>query len=176
MPPLFSSYRVNEKSRGLRERGGAEEEEGGDGEESAGACGTGPGAAAAAPAAAVGSSSSSTSNATRMTLIFVVVAPDFGCLPGGVGSGAGCSDRFVTKHEVEYERRQFGDQVHHRLTKGWHALCLNLGASVGDTLEMSKYRDGESEGIEGGGGADNDGSATAFFFQEKAPPRYSFAL
>jgi hypothetical protein len=107
-------------------------------------------------------------------LTYVVVAPDFGCLSGVVRSGAGCSDRFVTKHEVEYERRQFGDQVHHRLTKGWYALSLNLGASVGDTLEMSRYRDGESEGIKGG--AINDGSAAACFFQEKAPPRHSFAL
>ena len=42
-------------------------------------------------------------------------------------------------YDVEYERRHFGDQVHHRLTKGWHTLCLVLQAGVGDTLEMTRY-------------------------------------
>lgn len=51
-------------------------------------------------------------------------------------------------------------------------MCLRLGASVEDTLETSRYcdgddrdnfrgDDGESEGSEGGGGADDDGSAAA---------------
>ena len=45
----------------------------------------------------------------------------------------------ATYYDVEYERRHFGDQVHHRLTKGWQALCLALKADVGDTLEMTRY-------------------------------------
>ena len=54
-----------------------------------------------------------------MTLAYIVVAPDFGCLSGGVDSGFGYMERCMTMHEEEYERRQFGDQVHHRLNKGW---------------------------------------------------------
>ena len=45
----------------------------------------------------------------------------------------------ATYYDVEYERRHFGDQVHHRLTKGWQTLCLALKAGVGDTLEMTRY-------------------------------------
>ena len=45
----------------------------------------------------------------------------------------------ATNYDVEYERRHFGDQVHHRLTKGWKTLCLALKAGVGDTLEMTRY-------------------------------------
>jgi hypothetical protein len=45
----------------------------------------------------------------------------------------------ATYYDVEYERRHFGDQVHHRLTKGWQTVCLALKAGVGDTLEMTRY-------------------------------------
>ena len=49
---------------------------------------------------------------------------------------AAATTETTTTHEVEYERRHFGDQVHHRLTKGWYTVCSMLGARVGDTLEM----------------------------------------
>jgi len=48
-------------------------------------------------------------------------------------------------YDVEYVRRHFGDQVHHRLTKGWHTLCLVLQAGVGDTLEMTRYYDSRGD-------------------------------
>jgi hypothetical protein len=51
-------------------------------------------------------------------------------------------------YDVEYERRHFGDQVHHRLTKGWHTLCLVLEAGVGDTLEMARYRSRGDQDLE----------------------------
>ena len=175
MPPL-SPFRANAKRRRVGDKGGAEDEEvGGDGEESAGACGSGPAAGASAAAddddddaAAAADSKSNAASAARMTLTFVAVSADFGCLPRGAGSGVSGEEELMTTHEVEYERRQFGDQVHHRLTKGWHAMCLSLRASVGDTIEMSRSRnghernslrveDGGSEGIDGGGGADSDG-------------------
>ena len=50
---------------------------------------------------------------------------------------------------VEYERRHFGDQVHHRLTKGWQAVCLALKARVGDTLEMTMNRSRGDQDIKG---------------------------
>ena len=51
-------------------------------------------------------------------------------------------------YDVEYVRRHFGDQVHHRLTKGWHTLCLVLEAGVGDTLEMTRYRSRGDQDLE----------------------------
>ena len=54
----------------------------------------------------------------------------------------------ATYYDVEYERRHFGDQVHHRLTKGWHTLCLVLEAGVGDTLEMTRYRSRGDQDLE----------------------------
>jgi len=66
------------------------------------------------------------SDASWATLAFVMAAPK----PASFESGSACSERVRMTHEVEYERHHFKGQVHRRLTKGWHGLCLKLGARV----------------------------------------------
>ena len=191
MPPL-PPFCDNEKSAREGDKGREEEEEAGDGEGSGGACGgaaaaaataadagvaapTGTAAGAAAGSNAANSSisiNSAASGSSRMILTFVAVASECqrrfsGCLD----IEPSCSEYVMTTHEVEYERRHFGNQVHYRLTKGWRSLCLILGASVGDILEMRRCHegsdrgnfrgeDGESEGIKDRCDAKKNGSAS----------------
>ena len=91
---------------------------------------------------------------------------------GGIPKMSNSEGFATTTLDVEYERRHFGDQVHHCLTKGWKALSLMLGARVGDTLEMSRYydedrrnfrvEDGDAcEEAVGASAAEHDGLAAA---------------
>ncbi len=90
---------------------------------------------ASASAFAAAGLGAAASDASRVTLTFLMAVPK----PASLESGSACSERVTKTHEVEYERRQFEGEVHRRLTKGWHGLCLKLGARLGDAQEMSSY-------------------------------------
>jgi len=156
MPPLASPFAGKER-QGVGGRKGKGGKEGGGGR----------GGAAAAAAAACAGSNDATSFVSRMTMTFVVVLREPAHLDGDVNGGgdAGYPALNTTTHEVEYERRHFGEQVHHRLTRGWPAVCSVLGARVGDVLEMSRRRNIENafdeEAGESDGAGEENGSADA---------------
>ena len=168
MPALPSPYDGVRKGRGTkggksRRRGNAGGYEGG---------GKGGGGKSRASG-----SKDNAASISRTTVVFAVVAQEFtdvfdGKSRDGVvelkNGEAHYIERVASVHHVEYERRHYGDQVHHRLTKGWWTVCLILGARVGDTLEMTRYirkdgrleddqvLSGEQDGGERGEGGGND--------------------